>query len=159
MDSKQRYGAFGRTLALGLACCFAVALAGPATAGVIEKDIPFVLDEWYDLSYTEGPITTHRIRVEKVRSNVKSRIFRPGLASDPLIQDVQIQVEYTNESTRDYEADLSIFWVDRDGKRIDGYEGEEDIDAEERHELMTALRSTLVYGLDVAQKLTINIRF
>lgn len=125
----------------------------------IDKEFPFELDKWYDLGITDGDVTIHRVRVEAVSSNIKSRIFRPGLSNDPLVRDVQIQVEYSNDSSRDYEADLAIFWVDGQGRRIDGYEGEEDMDEEEQHEEMTALRSTLTYGLDVAKKLKVHIKF
>lgn len=148
-------------LATALLTLFVVLLlaAAPAAAADIETSFPFVLDEWYDIDYEEDGLTIHRIRVEEVSANIKSRVFRPGIKDDPMVQDVQIQVEYSNDTDRDVEADLEIFWVDERGRRIDGYEGEEDMDEGERHEQMTALRSTLVYGLERAEKLDVKIRF
>lgn len=134
-------------------------LPSTAMAGDIEESFPFELDKWYDINFEEGPVTIHRVRVEIIESNIKSRVFRPGTKNDPMVQDVQIQVEYSNDAERDYEADLEIFWLDSKGHKIDGYEGEEDIDEEERREEMTALRSTLVYGLEVAKTLSVKISF
>ncbi len=145
-----------------LGCCMAVLIAlvvPTASAGEIDTSFPFVLDEWIEINYEEDGLKIQRIRVETIESNFKSRVFRPGLKNDPLIQDVQIQVEYSNDTTRDVEADLEIFWVDAKGERIDGYAGEEDMDEGERNEEMTALRSTLVYGLDAAKKLEVKIKF
>ena len=133
----------------------------PALAGaeVIDKEFPFELDKWYDINFEDGPITIHRVRVEAIEGNFKSRVFRPGLKNDEMVQDVQIQVEYSNDASRDYEAELEIFWLDSEGRRIDGYQGEEDMDEEERREEMTALRSTLVYGLEVAKTLSVKITY
>ena len=142
---------------LTILLAFAVAL--PASADVIEKTFPFELDTWQDVDYEDGPLTIHRIRVASVESNFKSRVFRPGSSKDPMVRDVQIQVEYSNDSSRDVEAKLEVFWVDDQGRRIDGYDGEEDMDEGERHNQMTALRSTLTYGLDVARKLSVKITF
>lgn len=139
--------------------CLAISFVAPLSADVIEKTFPFELGEWHDIEYEDGPLTIHRVRVEPIEGNFKSRVFRPGLKNDPMVRDVQIQVEYSNDSSRDVEAELEIFWLDSKGRRIDGYQGEEDMDEEERHEEMTALRSTLVYGLEVAKKLHVKIRF
>ena len=149
-----------RCLASAL-CLLLAAVVFPALAhaDVIEKKFPFKLDEWHDINYEDGPLTIHRVRVEAVSGNFKSRVFRPGLKNDPMVQDVQIQVEYSNDSSRDVDAELEIFWLDSKGRRIDGYHGEEDMDEEERHEEMTALRSTLVYGLEVAKSLSVKITF
>ena len=134
-------------------------VALPASAETIEKTFPFELGKWHDIEVKDGALTIHRVRVEPVDGNFKSRVFRPGLKNDAMVRDVQIQVEYSNDMSRDVEAELEIFWLDAKGRRIDGYHGEEDMDEEERHDQMTALRSTLVYGLDVAKKLYVKIRF
>ncbi len=143
------------------AVIFVAFLLIPTLAGaeVIEKEFPFELGKWYDINFEDGPITVHRVRVEAVEGNFKSRVFRPGLKNDEMVRDVQIQVEYSNDASRDYEAELEIFWLDSKGRRIDGYHGEEDMDEEERREEMTALRSTLVYGLEVAETLSVKITF
>lgn len=155
-NSRASFG--GATVLAALALALLM-LPGTLAAEDVDRSFPFELDTWYDLNVEADGITLHRVRVEKVDSNIKSRVFRPGIKDDPMIQDVQIQVEYSNDSRRDVEADLEIFWVDSRGRRIDGYEGEEDMDEGERYEQMTALRSTLTYGLDVAEKLDVKIRF
>ena len=134
-------------------------LAPVASAETIEREFPFELDKWFELGIEDGPVTFHRVRVEAVDSNFKSRVFRPGLKGDAMVRDVQIQVEYSNESSQDVETELEIFWLDARGRKIDGYHGEEDMDEEERHDEMTALRSTLVYGLDVAKTLSVKIKY
>jgi hypothetical protein len=134
---------------------FLLAVAAPASAEKIEREFPFELDEWFAIDHQEGDVTIRRIRVE-TKANVKSRIMRPGAKADPMVQDVQIQVEYTNDADRDIECELEIFWLDAEGRRIDGYDGKEDMEEDETGE-MTALRSTLAYGLEVAKKLSVKI--
>lgn len=138
-----------------------VCLLSPLFAGAdeVDKKFPFELDKWHDVNYEDGPFQIHRVRVALIESNIKSRMFRPGSKKDGMVQDVQIQVEYSNDSSRDIEAKLEIFWLDAKGRKIDGYSGKEDMDEDERRELMTALRSTLVYGLDVAKTLSVKILF
>lgn len=132
-------------------------MALPAQAEKIELEFPFELDEWFDIDHEDGPITIHRVRVES-KANVKSRIFRPGIRGDSMIQDVQIQIEYTNRSARDVECELEVFWLDAEGRPIDGYAGEEDMNEEETDQ-MTAQRSTLIYGLEVAKTLSVKIEY
>lgn len=153
---RRSYAVAGLLLIAFLAAGLLVPNAGAET---IERDFPFELDEWYTLDVSDGPLTLHRIRVAAIKSNFKSRVFRPGLKGDPMVRDVQIQIEYSNDSSKDVEAQLEIFWLDSKGRRIDGYEGEEDMDEEERHDEMTALRSTLVYGLEVAKTLSVKITY
>ena len=154
MIPKQTFRVLALICVLGMAL-----LAVPASADVVEKTFPFKLDEWFDIDYEDGPLAIHRVRVKTMKGNFKSKVFRPGVDKDPMLQDVQVQVEYSNDMSRDIEAHLEIFWVDSKGRRIDGYDGTEDMDEEERHELMTSIRSTLVYGLDVAKKLKVKITF
>lgn len=129
----------------------------PASAGNVSKDFPFELDTWYDLDVTDGPVTLHRVRVERQDGNVKSRIFRPG--NSKFSETVQIQVEYTNTSEKDYEAEIDIVWVDAQGNEIDGYRDEEGIDEDEKKDEMTMTLSTLKYGLEQAKTLKVNIDF
>ncbi len=156
MQSSQTK-VIGYTLGAFALCLFLA--AGPSAAETIEKSFPFELDTWYDIEVEDGPAIIHRIRVASVDGNFKSRVFRPGTKKDGMVRDVQIQVEYSNDSSKDIDTDLEVFWLDAQGRKIDGYEGEEDMDEEQRRDKMTALRSTLVYGLDVAKTLSVKIRF
>lgn len=128
----------------------------PLSAANIQKEFPFAVDEWFDIDVTDGPVTIHRIRIATQKGNIKSKLFRPG--NSAFSATVQIQIEYTNDSSRDYDADLDIVWVDAKGNEIDGYRDEEGIDEDEKDE-MTAVLSTLKYGLEQAKTLRVGIRF
>lgn len=145
-----------RVAALALAVG-ALALAAPSIAGEFEKTVPFTFDQWFDVNSQEGPVTLHRIRIVKERQSAKSRIMRPG--NSEYLQDVQIQLEYTNDATRDWEAKLRVEWLDENGLAIDGYNDEENLDSESRHDQATVTLSTLRYGLERAKKLAIRIDF
>src|SRR4029453_19630115 len=96
-------------------CAFLVAAV--AQAGVFETKVPFAFDQWFDLASTDGPASLHRIRIVREKASAKSRIMRPG--NSEYLQDVQIQLEYTNDATRDWEVGMNIQWLDDKG-RADG---------------------------------------
>lgn len=137
------------TLLIGLS-------AVPAGALEISKEFPFRLGEWFELEAKEGPVTLHRIRLEVQSGNMKSKFLRPG--NSEFSETIQIQIEYTNTSERDYDADIDVYWVDAQGKEIDGYRDEEGID-EDEHDKMTMTLSTLKYGLEQAKTLKVGIDF
>ncbi|MEO7795786.1 MAG: hypothetical protein ABIV06_13535 [Thermoanaerobaculia bacterium] len=130
-------------------------LAAPSFAGSAEKTVAFKIGEWIDLTSTDGPVTLHRIRLVREGGFTKSSFMRPG--NSQYLDDVQIQLEYTNDSTNDWKAKFDIEWLDADGNTIDGYKGEEGLDSEQRHEDQTVTVSTLKYGLEKARKLKIRI--
>jgi hypothetical protein len=135
-----------------------LASAVPAAAGSVSKSVPFQLDEWIELEAEDGPVTLHRIRVREVKGGfTKSKLFRPG--NDQYLETIQIELEYTNTASRDWEADLDVTWLDSAGKVIDGYHDDESLNENERHEGTTVTLSTLRYGLDHAKKLEIAIEF
>lgn len=146
----RRVTLFIVTLGLLLACAL------PASAVTIEREFPFELDTWYDIGYEEGNISVKRVRVEHIKGNLKSRVFRG--TNTEFVETVQIQVEYSNRGSNDVETDLDIVWVDGQGRVIDGYRDEEDMDEGENDE-MTAALSTSRYGLEVARKLVVKISF
>ncbi|MDA8019230.1 MAG: hypothetical protein MPN21_17455 [Thermoanaerobaculia bacterium] len=152
---RHRFAARSLGLSLlGFALLFA--FASPVTADTIELEFPFEVDTWFDIGYDEGSISVKRVRVKSIKGNFKSTIFRANKTE--FVTDVQIQVEYSNRGSNDVEALLDIVWVDSEGREIDGYRGEEDMDEGERDE-MTAAISTSRYGLEVAKKLVVNIDF
>jgi hypothetical protein len=130
--------------------------AATAEAAHIKKSFPFELDKWYALDVVDGEVTIHRIRVREMESNFKTRVFRPS--NSEFAMTVQIQVEYTNDSSRDVEADLDIVWVDGSGHEIDGYRDDEDMDEGEKDD-MTMTFSTSKYGLEKAKTLQVEIDF
>jgi len=150
---------------MGLRCAVVLAAAvvsslagtGAAAAGEVEKSVPFELDRWVELGATDGPVTLHRLRVARQAAGAKSKLVRPG--NSQYLADVQIQLEFTNDATRDWEARLDVEWLDADGAVIDGYGDTENLDSESRRDEQTVTLSTLRYGLDRARKLKVRIRF
>ena len=140
---------------LRLALAAALLLPLATFAGTVEKNVPFKLDQWIELASTDGPVTLHRVRIVRQGGVTKSSFMRPG--NNKYLTDVQIQLEFTNDSTNDWEARFAIEWLDGDGKVVDGYEGDEGLDSEKRHEQQTVTLSTLKYGIDKAKKLVIRI--
>ena len=139
--------------------CWTLALAAllpmASFAGTAEKTVTLKMGEWVDLASTDGPVTLHRIRLVREGGFTKSKIMRPG--NSQYLVDVQIQLEYTNDSTNDWEAKFDVEWLDAEGNAIDGYRGQEGLDSEQRHDEQTVTLSTLKYGLDRAKKLKIRI--
>lgn len=133
-------------------------VAASARAGEVEKKVSFALGDWVDLASTDGPVTIHRIRIEKQSGLTKSKLFRPG-GGAAYTADVQVQIEFTNDATHDWDAAVEIEWLDKDGEAIDGYRGTESLDSESRRDLQTITLSTLKYGLDRAKKLRVRIEF
>ncbi len=138
--------------ALALACT-----ALPLAAGEVEKNVNFALDEWIELNATDGPVTLHRIRIAKQSGITKSKFLRPG--NSEYLQDVQIQLEFTNDTSRDWKARLEVEWLDAGGQVIDGYNDSETLGEDSRRDEQTVTLSTLRYGLDKAKKLHLAIRF
>ena len=75
------------------------------------------------------------------------------------LADVQIQIEFTNDATADWETHLEFEWLDADGKVIDGFRGNQGLDSETRHEDQTVTLSTLKYGLERAKTIRIKGTF
>lgn len=140
------------------ALVLALSFTAPAArAGEVEKTVPFALDSWIELGTQDGPVTLHRLRIERQSGVTKSKLMRPGNAE--YLQDVQIQLEFSNQASQDWEARLRVEWVDGDGRAIDGYNDRETLDDDSRYEMQTVTLSTLRYGLERAKKLRIRIDF
>ena len=142
------------------ALMFAVLFALPASAlpaGELTKSVPFALEEWTELQEVDGPVTLHRVRLARQAGLTKSKLFRPGQSR--FLEDVQIQLEFSNDSTKDWEAHLKVEWLDTDGTVIDGYDESEGLDSEARHEVQTVTLSTLRYGVARAKTLRLSITF
>jgi hypothetical protein len=135
-----------------------LALTTPLAAAAADVDttVHFTLDKWYDLNVSEGPITLHRIRIAKVDGPVTKSVFvRPG--NSEFLQTIQIQLEYSNDSTADWEARIDLALLDSSGAEIDGYNDDEGLGDGERHEEATVMLSTLKYGLERAKKMRLRI--
>ncbi len=138
------------------ATCMALLVSSAARGESVNKTLPFELDRWYEIKSSEGPVTLHRIRLAAKEGLVsKSKIFRPG--NSEYLETVQIQLEYTNSSSREWKAEMRIHWLDEQDRVIDGYNGSEDLGEEENFQHATVTLSTLKYGLDRAKRLRIKI--
>ena len=132
-------------------------LSTAAEPAPFRRTVPFVLDQWVDIGYLDGPVTIHRLRIERKSGlrGFKSVMSRPG--NTEFVQDVQIQIEFSNRSTTDWEVKASVVWLDANDQVIDGYRGDEGLGDGDSHELATMLFSTLKYGLEQARKLRIEL--
>ena len=45
--------------------------AAPLAAGEVEKEVPFVLDQWIDLAASDGPVSLHRVRLTRLGAGAK----------------------------------------------------------------------------------------
>ena len=128
-----------------------------AEAAPFRRTVPFALDQWVDIGFQDGPVTIHRLRIERKSGlrGFKSVMSRPG--NTEFVQDVQIQIEFSNSSTSDWEVKASVVWLDANDQVIDGYRGDEGLGDGDSHELATMLFSTLKYGLEQARKLRIEL--
>lgn len=146
-----------RTIVAPLLAGLLALAAAPAAAGEVERTVPFALDQWVDLGSKDGPVTLHRVRLARTGGSAKSMIVRPG--NSQYLQDVQFQVEFSNEATRDWEMRLRFEWLDAEDRVIDGYDDGEELEAESRYEQQTVTLSTLRYGLERARKLRVRVEY
>jgi hypothetical protein len=132
--------------------------AAPARGGEFTRTVPFAVDQWIDIGLDDGAVKIYRIRVARQTTglkNFKSVVARPTNAE--FMQDVQIQIEFSNSASRDWQVKANIAWLDGSDRVIDGYKGSESLDEESKHDLVTMLFPTLKYGLEVARKLRIEL--
>ena len=145
------------TPALLLAAVLAVGAAAPGAPGQVDRKVPFQVDAWTTLDSTDGPLTLHRIRLAREHESMKSKIMRPN--NSEFLQDVRIEIEFSNTASHDWKARIEYRWLDADGKPIDGYNNSENLDSDSRHELQTITLSTLRYGLEKAKTVEIHITY
>jgi hypothetical protein len=134
-----------------------LAAGRPAAAAGVNKTFAFELDKWYDLDDAkDGPVSLHRIQIVRHEGLfTKSNLFRPGNAE--YLASIEIRLEYSNSATRDWKARFRLALLDEQEREIDGYNGSEELDEGESHQLVTVKLSTLKYGLERARKLRVVI--
>jgi hypothetical protein len=129
----------------------AAVLAAPASAQTsVDKTVPFELDKWYELNVKEGPITLHRIRLERSGGGgLKARVTG---GEDEYRIPVKVELEYSNISSTDWRAVFRVSWVDDSGEAIDGYNGSHELDEKKDFNRTGGTVTTLRYGLVRARK-------
>lgn len=131
---------------------------GVAEAADLSESETFELDQWYELTATDGPVTLHRIRLERKEGRLtKSSVARPH--NQEYLDTLAIQLEYTNESDRKWRARIDVRWLDEDGQVIDGFSGNETLDKKSARKITSMSLSTLKYGVEKADKLEIEIHY
>jgi hypothetical protein len=129
--------------------------AVPARAQTsVNKTVPFELDKWYELNVKEGPITLHRIRLERQGSGgIKSRVR----GANEYDTTVKCDLEFSNAATHDWKANFHVVWLDDSDEPIDGYTGASDLDEKKDFDHAGGSVTTLKYGLTKAKKMKIVI--
>jgi len=143
-------------LLLVAALVLASSAVQPLGADTVKKSYSFELDKWYEIDAESGPVKLYRIRVERQSGAKTFKSILTRVHTD-FATDVQIQIEYSNKSSKDWKGKMRIVWVDEKGETIDGYVGTESFGDETKHEVQTMLVSTLKYGLLRARKLEVEI--
>jgi hypothetical protein len=130
----------------------ATVLAGPASAQTsVDKTVPFELDKWYELNVKEGPITLHRIRLERAGGGgLKARVTG---GEDEYRAQVKVDLEYTNVASADWRVVFRLSWLDEGGEAIDGYNGSHELEEKKDFNRTGGTVTTLRYGLARARKL------
>ena len=143
------------------ACVVAATLAlapAPLAAGEVRNDVKLEFDRWVDLKVSDGPVTLHRFRlIRDAKGSIKSRIARPS--NSRYLEDVRLEIEYSNDASRDWELTVRGEWTDARGEAIDGVDQTESLDDGKRFESVTITFPTLRYGLDHGTKLKLELFF
>ena len=132
----------------------ALAAAAPAQAQIsVNRTVDFELEKWFEIEERDGPVTLHRIRLEREGGGLRSRIQGANEFQVP----IKVSLEYTNNSSKDWKAQFHVVWMDAAGEPIDGYVGSSDIDEEKKYERAGGTVTTLKYGLSRARKIRIVV--
>lgn len=137
----------------------ATVLAAPASAQTsVDRTVPFELDKWFELNVKEGPITLHRIRLERVGGGgLKARVTG---GEDEYRVAVKVELEYSNAASSDWRGVFRISWVDEGGETIDGYNGSHELEEKKDFNRTGGTVTTLRYGLAHARRvrLLLNVK-
>ena len=122
----------------------------------LSQTFPFEADKWFSLGDAgSGPLVLHRIQVARQQGRfTMPTLSRPG--NTEFLVGIEIRIEYSNAATRDWKAKLRIALLDESGREIDGYNGTENLDEGEKHQIATIKLATLKYGLERARQLRVS---
>ena len=95
--------------------------------------------------------------IRDAKGSIKSRIARPS--NSRYLEDVRLEIEYSNDASRDWELTVRGEWTDARGEAIDGVDQTESLDDGKRFESVTITFPTLRYGLDHGTKLKLELFF
>ncbi len=149
-----------RSKNIPLVLILVAALAGVPAAGAEEVTMTYDFDlhEWHAIDKTDGPVTLHRIRLDPKEGRfTKTVLARPY--NQEYLETIRIQLEYTNESAKAWDARLTVRWHDQDGELIDGISGNEKLKKKRARETASLSVATLKYGLAHAKTLEVTVHF
>ena len=97
---------------------------GVASGEEIAKSYEFDIDQWFEIEATDGPVTLHRIRIDRKEARLnKSVLARPY--NQQYLEPIRFQLEYSNGSSEKWRARITVRWLDEDGKIIDAFSANE----------------------------------
>lgn len=131
----------------------ALLLAPPLVAQAYDETFDFTVDEWIELDLEEVPITIHRLRLQGSDPGIAARIAR----NQRYVQQLELQLEFTNDGSQDWEAEVQVEWLDQAGDVIEGIETDFDLDGRDRRKIRREKKSVNRYGLSRAVRLSIRI--
>ena len=148
-----------KTLARGLVgALMLIAGSGVAQGEEVVKTYEFEVDRWQEIGLTDGPVTLHRIRVDRKEDRLtKSVLARPY--NQQYLEPIRFQLDYTNGSSSKWKARVTVRWLDEEGRVIDGFSANETLQKKSANKIAQASVATLKYGLQRAQTLEVEIRF
>ena len=148
------------TVARNICAALLLLAAGSGVAGAEEviKTYEFEVDRWHAIEVVDGPVTLHRIRVDRKEDRLtKSVLARPY--NQQYLEPIRFQLDYTNGSSSKWKARVSVRWLDKEGRVIDGFSANETLQKKSANKIAQASVATLKYGLERAQTLEVEIRF
>lgn len=134
------------------------ATSAAAQGGEVAKTYDFAIDNWNEIAVEDGPVTLHRIRLDRK----VGRISQANLArrfNEEYLQPIRFNLEYSNSSSAKRRLRVTVRWLDEEGKVIDGFGAAETLQKKSSHRVVQASVATLKYGLDRARTLEVEIRF
>ena len=131
---------------------------GVASGEEVVKTYEFAVDEWFEIGSSDGPVTLHRIRIDRKEDRLtKSMLARPY--NQQYLEPIRFQLEYTNGSSEKWRARITVRWLDEEGRIIDAFSANEVMAKKSAHKVAQASVSTLKYGLERAATLEVEVRF
>lgn len=136
-----------------VASLLAFLLPSLTSAQAFDETFDFRLDEWIEIELEEDPITIHRLRVVRSNPGVAARIAR----NERYDQQLELELEYSNQASRDWELDIQLEWLDEDDAVIEGIETEFELDKRRARDLKKEKSSANRYGLGQAVRLSVRL--
>lgn len=135
-----------------------VAGVGAAQGGEFIESYEFQVDQWHQIDVSDGPVTLHRIRVDRKEDRLtKAVLARPY--NQQHLEPIRFQLEYSNGSSGKWKARVTVRWLDEEGRVIDGFSANETLGKKSAQKIVQASVATLKYGIERAKTLQIEVRF